>query len=207
MTTSKLKNIKALQEMIGGTHRLQTRKTFGFNAENKSKVREVGEIWSEKTAQGQDIWWEQRDGYRVKSHMNPEVANQMDKIREYLYTFPNCPKEQCTCKQPSRLDQKFKKLVGMCHDCVVSMETKYKIEGKFNEYALEKMKANADAFFKEADKEVEILKESFKKISYLDGVDAREENWTMDNLDGFLQNIDEQYQGFKTKLMEKYQNA
>ena len=69
------------------------------------------------------------------------------------------------------------------------------------------MKANADAFFKEADKEVEILKESFKKISYLDGVDAREENWTMDNLDGFLQNIDEQYQGFKTKLMEKYQNA
>lgn len=204
MATSKLKNIKALQEMIGGTHRTQTRKTFGFNAEDKSQIRKVGEIWSEKTAQGNEIWWEQKDGYRIKHHFHPEVSSQMDKIREYLYTFPNCPKEICTCNRPTRLDQRFKKIMGMCHDCVVSMETKYKIEGKFDQYAIEKMKANAQAFFNEADKEVELLKDSFKHISFVSGVEGTEEKWTMENVEDFIQNIDEQYKNFKTQLLEKY---
>jgi hypothetical protein len=38
--SKKLQNIKAVQQMLDGTHKFQTKKTVGFSdAENKSKQR------------------------------------------------------------------------------------------------------------------------------------------------------------------------
>ena len=154
---AKLKNIKALNEMLQGTHKTQTRKTFGFSStqitEERNRKREVGEIWSEPINEDQVIWWEQKDGYRVKHHYHPSVVSEMEKIKEYLSSFPNCPKEICTCSDPKRIDLKFRRLMGMCEDCVISMETRLKIKGEFNEYAINKMKQNADSFFRQADQE------------------------------------------------------
>ena len=81
---SKLKNIKAIGQMIDGNHRLQTRKTIGFSdATDKSKIREIGEIWEEKDFNGNSIWWEQRQGYRVKHHNHPEVTKALKEAYEY----------------------------------------------------------------------------------------------------------------------------
>ena len=53
-------------------------------------------------------------------------------LHQYLNEFPNCPKETCTCGMPKRLDEKMRKIHGMCFDCVVSMEHKIRIEGKWD---------------------------------------------------------------------------
>lgn len=206
---SKLKNVKALRQMLEGNHRTQTRKTFGFSdAKDTGKIRNVGEIWVEKDAEGNERWWwEQKEGYRVKHHMHPDIAAQMDKLRDYLHSFPNCQKETCTCKQPTNLDYKFKRLVGMCHDCLVTMETRLKIQGKFNKYAIEKMKANAMAFFAEADTEFESLKQSLANVSYVDGADGRVESWRPENLEELLKMLDTQYNSYKEKIFEKLEGS
>lgn len=195
--------------MLQGTHRTQTRKTFGFSdtkyQEEKNKKREVGEVWEEIDATGETVcWWEQKDGYRVKTHYHPDVSKELEKIHQYLNSFPNCQKEVCTCHSPSSLDLKFRKLMGMCEDCVMQMETKLKIQGKFNEYALDKMRQNAKAFFEQADIEVEILKnEMIKVVGDVNGPEPVE-TWDFQDSDSFKKYIDEQYKNFKEKTMEKF---
>lgn len=207
---SKLKNTKALREMIRGDHKSQTKKIFGFSSSGvnteKTKSRHVGEIWEELDSSGQSIcWWEQFDGYRVKYHHHPDVSKELARMHEYLNSFPNCQKEVCTCLKPSNLDLKFRKLMGMCEDCLVTMETKLKIEGKFNEYALNKMKANAESFFKQADIEVEILKEEMMKVKVAgDEHGDPVETWSFQDPESFKKYIDEQYKTFKQKTMEKF---
>ena len=51
MKKNKLQNIKAISEMLEGTHKFQTKKSTGFSdAESTAKKNakhEVGEIWEE----------------------------------------------------------------------------------------------------------------------------------------------------------------
>lgn len=208
---SKLKNIQALNQMLVGEHRTQTRKTHGFSdvdyQSEQSKIREVGEIWEQVDAEGKTVcWWEQMSGYKRRSNLHPDRSKENLAIREYLNSFPNCQKEVCTCKVPTRLDELFRKRNGMCEDCTMSYETKLKMQGKFNDYALGKMKANAASYFKEADKEVEVMKEELKNIHFagdsttLDPV----ERWNFENVDEMAEKIDEEYNKFKEVVMERF---
>ena len=49
--SNKLQNIKALQQMLEGTHKFQTKKTTGFSdakdAARKSERHEIGDTWEE----------------------------------------------------------------------------------------------------------------------------------------------------------------
>ena len=50
--SNKLQNIKAIKEMLAGTHKFQTKKTIGFSdakeSAEKNKKRNIGDIWEEK---------------------------------------------------------------------------------------------------------------------------------------------------------------
>jgi hypothetical protein len=204
---AKLQNIKALKQMLDGNHRMQTRKTIGFSdAKDTAKIREVGEIWEEADQHGNTIWWEQKQGYRVKYGVHPEIAQNLREAQEYLSSFPNCQKETCTCKQPTRIDEKFRKLVGMCEDCLISYETSLKIKGEFNEYAMKKMEANAKAFFEQADKEVEVLKREVSNIHFAGDENDIDpiETWKFQDEESYKKFIDEKYNEFKRKTMEKF---
>jgi len=207
---SKLKNIKALRQMLDGTHRSQTKTSVGFSdtaaQAAKNKKREVGEVWEEKDISGNSIWYEQKDGYRVSTNVHPEVAAEIQRIREALLSFPNCRKEVCTCSQPTRLDEKFRRMVGMCEECLVSYETHLKMTGQFNEYALKKMEANANSFFQMADSEVEILLKAADDINFAgDESDINPiEKWSFQDPESFKKMIREQYETFKQKTMERF---
>ncbi len=208
MSETKLKNIKALNQMLEGSHRTQTKTIVGFSdaktATEKNKKREVGETWEEKNASGNIEYITQKEGYRVRSNVSPEMSAFLEAIREEQLKFPNCQKEECTCKAPTDLDQKFRKIVGMCHDCLVSYETRLKIQGKFNEYALDKMKSNAESFFKQADKEVEVVKEALKDVSFVNSEHGDIEKWEGHNSEELIEKVSQQYQIFKEKTMEKF---
>lgn len=203
-----MNNIEILKKIIKGESKYHTKTTVGFSdidyVQEKQKKREIGDIWPQINAKGEiDCWWEQKDGYKLKYNIHPELSKRFQEVRDELNTFPNCPKETCTCTIPKPIDIKFRVKTGMCEDCTISYETKLKLTGKFNEYAVEKMRNNALAFFKDADKEVEEIKNQIENISYITS-DGEVEKWTSDNYQKFKDRIDEQYLKFKEDILNLY---
>lgn len=202
---AKLQNIKAVRELVDGTHKIQNRTVVGWEGDKEYKIREVGEVWEEKDATGKTVcWWTQMDGWRRRSNVDPQIQSALQEAKDYVNSFPNCQKEVCTCTNPNRIDIKFRQKTGMCEDCVMSMETKLKIAGKFNEYAINKMKANAESFFNSADVEVRQFKESFdKSLSYLENSLGAVETWEVPNPEAIKKQIDIQYNEYKKRIMDK----
>jgi ElaB/YqjD/DUF883 family membrane-anchored ribosome-binding protein len=153
----KLQNIKAIKQMIEGTHRSQTRNQVGMYSGKTHQLRKVGDIW-EETVNGTVYEIEQKDGFRVKKPKN----SVREEIQDYLNSFPNCKKD-CTCTNPTHLDKKMRAIHGMCFDCVVEMEHKLRIEGKFEEYEQNRLRTNAESWLKRAEDDVKMLKDAYTK--------------------------------------------
>lgn len=190
---AKLKNIKAVQEMLGGEHKTQTKKTVSFD--NKEVVRrEVGETWTDNKGQK----WEQRKGYKVK-------VGKLSELREELKQFPNC-KEGCeSYLDPGQADLKMKAIHGMCLNCVVEMEHELQLKGEYEEYEKKKLLSNAEAWLKQAEVEKEILKTTLK--SSFVNEDGSIEEWgggmTEEEL---IQKIDDGFEKFKSNFIDKLKN-
>ena len=160
---AKLKNIKALKEMLGGEHKTQTKKTISFSDKVFVK-REVGETWIDNKNQK----WEQRNGYKVK-------VGKLSKLRNEMRTFPNCKKECNAHLDPGQADLKMKAIHGMCLNCVVEMEHELRKNGTYEEYENNKMLQNAEAWLKQAELEKDVLKSTLQ-ASYVNE-DGSIEDW------------------------------
>jgi len=193
----KLQNVKSIKQFLDGTHRFQTRKSFTFyDAEDvaeKNKTRTLGEVWYDiDPATNSRYRYEQHAGYISKVPANFVGVNASQP------TFFNCPKDECTCNSPTRLDHKFRKKTGMCSECVIDIETRKKIDGSFTEYANKKMYDNAVAFFAEMDIQLEELKRSLTAtgISFTNE-NGTVEQWEVENPELVLSTIEANYTEFK----------
>ena len=187
--SKKLKNIKAVNEMLLGEHKTQTKKSISFEGKKFVK-KEVGETWIDDDGQS----WEQKNGYRVK-------VGKFAKLREDLKAFPNCNKETCTCIEPSQADLKMKAYHGMCLDCVVEMEHDLKLKGEYDEYERTKLLNNAEAWLKEAEVEKEVLKSTIK-ASFINE-DGSIEEWDGLSEEEIVSKIDDGFEEFKTNFIDK----
>ena len=165
--SKKLQNVKAVREMLDGTHKFQTKKTTGFSdadaTSKKNERHEIGSVWEEKDpTSGLTYIVEQRDGFRVRKTKN---SDELQSVREELRSFKNCPKEFCTCNTPNHLDEKMRKFHSMCFDCVIEMEHELKKAGKYKAYEQQKMRENAEAWLKSAEQDVALLKETYTQAS------------------------------------------
>ena len=187
--SKKLKNIKAVNEMLLGEHKTQTKKSISFEGKKFVK-KEVGETWIDDDGQS----WEQKNGYRVK-------VGKFAKLREDLNAFPNCNKETCTCIEPSQADLKMKAYHGMCLDCVVEMEHDLKLKGEYDEYERTKLLNNAESWLKEAEVEKEVLKSTIK-ASFINE-DGSIEEWDGLSEEEIVSKIDDGVEEFKTNFIDK----
>lgn len=187
--SKKLKNIKAVNEMLLGEHKTQTKKSISFEGKKFVK-KEVGETWIDDDGQ----YWEQKNGYRVK-------VGKFAKLREDLKAFPNCNKETCTCIEPSQADLKMKAYHGMCLDCVVEMEHDLKLKGEYGEYERTKLLNNAESWLKEAEIEKEVLKSTIK-ASFINE-DGSIEEWDGLSEEEIVSKIDDGFKEFKTNFINK----
>ena len=103
MAKSKLQNVKAVKELLAGTHKSQTSRTFGFTGKGNKK-REVGDVWIETSPNGTKIQWEQKDGFRVKKSAN-SIIDEVNKIVHMPEKCPNC--DQPMYNEEERLNKKF----------------------------------------------------------------------------------------------------
>jgi len=190
---AKLKNIKAVQEMLGGEHKTQTKKTVSFDKKEVVR-REVGDTWTDDKGQK----WEQRNGYKVK-------VGKLSELREELKKFPNC-KDGCeSYLDPGQADLKMKAIHGMCLNCVVSMEHELQLKGEYEEYERKKLLSNAEAWLKQAEVEKEILKKALK-ASFVNE-DGSIEEWGGEMTEEeLIQKIDEGFEKFKTDFIDKLKN-
>ena len=187
--SKKLKNIKAVSEMIEGNHKTQTKKTISFDKKEVVR-REVGELWTD--TKGQE--WEQRKGYKVK-------VGKLAKLREELKGFPNCRKDVCTCTDAGQADLKMKAYHGMCLDCVTDMEHDLKLKGEYDEYERKKLLNNAESWLKEAEIEKEVLKSTIK-ASFINE-DGSIEEWDGLSEEEVMKQIEEGFEKFKENFIGK----
>ena len=201
--SKKLQNIKAVKQMLDGTHKFQTKKTIGFSdAKQKAKKNEkrnVGDVWDEEI-NGIMYTIEQKNGFRVKKPKN----SVMSEVREYLNSYPNCQKECCKTSY-NHLDKKMQKIHGMCYDCVIDMEHNLKKQGKYEEYERKKITENALAWLKRAEQDVEHLKQVYTEdYTTVAGADGQLETWKARMTPAEFENkIEKEFDKFKENFLEK----
>ena len=72
--SKKLQNVKAVQQMLDGSHKFQTKKTTGFSdaklVAQKNERHEIGDTWEETDSTGNIFVIEQKDGFRIRKTKN-----------------------------------------------------------------------------------------------------------------------------------------
>ena len=193
---SKLNNVKAINEMIRGEHRTQTRKSKGFEEKNISRA--IGDTWTDKNGQK----WEQKKGYKVK-------VSRLNKIRNIAQ--PDlCPK----CNNLTKtFDKQFIAKVGKCYDCVVKEETLLHCEGVklkkpiYEQWEKAQVRANVESFLKDAKKDVEMLKSRFTKTEFVNS-DGTIDKWQLpESVESIEASLDKQFDKFKDELLEKLERG
>tara|TARA_A100001015_G_C14653667_1_gene580241 strand:+ start:38 stop:565 length:528 start_codon:yes stop_codon:yes gene_type:complete len=122
-------------------------------------------------------------GYEGKKDNTP--GDKIDRLSEIMKEARMpwfCPK--CDKVMKKRLDNKMWMYYGHCFDCQVDDENKKRIEGKFDEWAEEKVKNNKIVWIKEQRESIEEFKKQ-KSPSFLNainpnGYSVEKEKWATD---------------------------
>lgn len=189
---SKLNNVRAVNQMIRGEHRTQTRKIKGY--EKKSIEYQIGESWVDDNGQK----WLQKKGYKVKIGKLSTIRKIMDASL--------CP--ECN-KQTTNFDRKFIAVEGKCHDCVVKHETLMICDGYsknepiYEQWERKKIRKNVKSFLEDAAKDVEMLKQRFTETDYINS-DGTIDKWKLpESVKSIETSLDTQFEKFKDELLEK----
>ena len=179
---SKLKNIKAIQDMLQGTHKSQTRQSHYYGT-TKTEIPEEDiiekfedgkpKIWIETGANGHRTRVTQHEGWKSRESESGYLVRKALKSLQMPNECPNCGRDMHA--EEKRLNEKFWNTHKTCYDCVVKHETKLRLDPKaWDKYQKEKMYANAKAFFKDADGDVEglrkMLTQEIKNVQNADGM-------------------------------------
>jgi len=201
---NKLQNVKAVREMLSGTHKTQTRKTFGYSdaksVAKKNQRHEVGDSWEETSPGGTVYVVTQHDGFRSRKPKN----SVMDSIKDALRVPDKCPECNSEMRNEERaLNFKFWFRRKKCFGCVLKEETAIRNQGPdaWREYENRIMSENAEGWFKDADKEVEILKHQLTE-TYWQNADG--EFGEMD-ITAYTKKIEEDYEKLKADIRRKFQ--
>jgi hypothetical protein len=198
MADIKIDSIKDVENLLKGTHESQNTIQVGFDGEVKEHIsRKVGDRWFDEDGNQ----WEQKEGYKIK--LGKEWQQE---LHQYLNSFPNCRKEVCTCTMPKNLDEKMKVIHGMCFDCVVEMEHKIRLEKRWDEYEREKVKLNALAWLKEAEKDKNLVADELSKVEFANSFGDSEKWNTGVTKEQILQKIEDEFQKFREDFIQKLEN-
>lgn len=192
----KIENLNDVKKLLAGEHESQNKISVGFTEDKKEPdvQRQIGEKWFDEDGNE----WEQKSGYKLKLG---KVWQQ--ELRDYLTSFPNCQKETCTCSMPKRLDEKMRRIHGMCFDCVIDMEHKIRLEGKWDEYEKTKVKQNALAWLKEAEKDKEVIARELSQLEFTNDFGDIEHWKTPFNKEEMLEKIEKEFEEFRNNFIKK----
>ena len=203
--SKKLQNVKAVQQMLDGSHKFQTKKTTGFSdaklVAQKNERHEIGDTWEETDSTGNIFVIEQRDGYRIRKTKNSEIFQE---LRDDLKSFTNCRKETCTCSGTHPLDKKMQVIHKMCFDCVIDMEHEMTKAGTYEEYSKNKIRENALGWLAAAERDVNMLKQTYTQAAeFVTNSDGALETWGAKMTPAeFEETVQTQFNKFKENFLK-----
>jgi hypothetical protein len=101
----------------------------------------------------------------------------------------------------------MKSIHGMCFDCVVEMEHKIRLEGRWDEYERQKVKENALAWLAEAERDKNAIAEELSKVEFANSFGDVEKWNTGTTKEELLKKIEEEFQKFKEDFIQKLENG
>ena len=206
--TSKLQNIKAVNELLAGTHKSQTRKSI-YTGSTKTKISDDDilerfengkpKIWIETSATGVRTQVTQHDGFKSREPENSILKT----VQDTLSVPVKCPKCDTEMRnKEKRLNFKFWFKRKMCFGCVLEEERRIKVQGAdaWKKYENTIMSANAEAWLKDTDKEVEILKQSVTETVWGNADGERGEV----DISSTIQRIETDYKELKENIRNQF---
>ena len=206
--SNKLQNIKAVKELLAGEHKSQRRKSM-FMGKTKQELSEKDiiekfedgkpKVWIETDAKGFRTRVTQHNGFKSREPEN-SILKTIQDILKVPEKCPNCGKNMRDHEK--RLNFKFYHKRGKCFECVLKEERKIKQQGPdaWKEYQNKILLANAESWFKDADKEVEILKTQVKETVW---GNAQGESETVD-VSAFIEKMEKDYQQLKDNIRNTF---
>jgi hypothetical protein len=145
------RDIKRIRNLVSGNYNDATQTQVGYS--RKHIERKEGEIWEENGKS-----WTVKNGIKIS-------VSKLERAKTYSYTPILCP--DCSKPMKGQHDKKMFRIHSMCLDCVIVMETKLKLEGKYEEYEKNIVKNNANFMLDEFENGFEDFLNSFDATSFV----------------------------------------
>lgn len=126
----KRKDVERMRNLIKGKSGSSSELQVGYTA--KKEDHKEGDVWEENGKK-----WTIKDGIK-------QTHTKLDKVKKEAILPLFCP--ECSSIMKTRNDSKMYKIHKMCFDCVIKMETKLKLEGKYKQYERDMMANNASDY-------------------------------------------------------------
>jgi hypothetical protein len=126
----KRKDVERMRNLIKGKTGESSEVQVGYTT--KKIDHKEGDVWTEG---GKD--WTIKDGIK-------QTATKLDKVKKEAILPLFCP--SCGGIMKKRNDTKMYNIHKMCFDCVIKMEHKLKIEGKYEQYERDMLANNAEDY-------------------------------------------------------------
>jgi hypothetical protein len=122
------RDVQRIRNLVSGKQGDATQTQVGYTT--KYIDRNEGDVWEEFGKK-----WTIKNGIKIS-------VTKLDRAKLHAHTPLLCP----TCSKPMKNehDKKMFRIHQTCFDCVIKMETRLKIEGKYQEYEDKIIKSNAN---------------------------------------------------------------
>ena len=130
----KKSDVQRMRNLITGKSGDRTQVLGGW--ENKIEEHKEGDTWEENGKK-----WTIKNGVK-------QSITKLDKFKHLISMPLTCP----NCSKPMKahdINKKMYSIHKMCLDCVIDMEAKIKLEGKWDDYAKNIMNSNKNASLEE----------------------------------------------------------
>jgi len=121
---------------------------MGYSKEAERQNKALGDLLKGKTPEKRVMV-----GYKGKEQESGDQISRMTDIMKEARMPMFCP--ECDKIMKKRLDDKMWSLFGHCFDCQIKMENKLRIEGRYEEWAEEKIRNNKISFLKDSIQKIE----------------------------------------------------
>ena len=145
------KDIRRIRNLVSGNQGDATQTQVGYT--RKHIDRKEGEEWEENGKT-----WVIKNGIKISKP-------KLDKAKNYSFIPIVCP--ECNKQMKTEYDKKMFRIHTKCFNCVIEMESKLKIENKFEEYAAKIIKGNANFVLDEFENGFEDYMNSFDSSGFV----------------------------------------
>jgi len=129
----KRKDVERMRNLIKGKSGESSELQVGYT--KSQEQHKEGDIWEEKGKK-----WIIKDGIK-------QTYTKLDEVKKAAILPLFCP--SCGGIMKKRNDTKMYNIHKMCFDCVIDMEHKLKIEGKYEQYERDMLANNAEDYIKD----------------------------------------------------------